>query len=70
MAKDTILKRKLNEAEIPQSEIARMLKRTVQHVNYVVNGVRESRRLSFEILKICNRRINAGAPRRANRRAM
>ena len=53
MAKDTILKRKLAEAGISQREICRRINRTPQHVNYVVNGVRESRRLTAEILEIC-----------------
>ena len=62
MAKDTILKRKLAEAGISQAEVCRRVGRTPQHVNYVVNGLRESRRLSFEILKICNARLSASKP--------
>lgn len=55
MAKDTILKRKLAEAGISQREVARRTHRHFQHVNYVVNGVRESRRLTAEILEMCDR---------------
>ncbi len=73
MAKDTILKRKLAEAGISQAEVCRRMGRTPQHVNYVVNDIRKSRRLSFEILKICNEQIHAPqtiSARRANRRGM
>ena len=59
MAKDTLLKHKLAEAAMSQREVARRLNRHFQHVNYVVNGLRKSRRLSFEILKICNEQIHA-----------
>lgn len=58
MTKNTILKRKITEAKISQRELARRLNRHFQHVNYVVNGVRKSQRLSLEILAICNERIN------------
>lgn len=57
MAKDTILKRKLTEAGISQAEVCRRIKRTPQHVNYVVNGIRQSRKLTLEILSMCNGEI-------------
>ena len=69
MANDTILKRKLAEAGISQAEVCRRKGLTPQHVNYVVNGLRKSRRLSLEILAICNQQIHTVEPsNRANRR--
>ena len=71
MAKDTLLKHKLAEAAMSQREVARRLNRHFQHVNYVVNGLRKSRRLSLEILAICNQQIHTvepSKPYRANRR--
>lgn len=59
MAKDTILKRKLAEAGISQREVARRTHRHFQHVNYVVNGIRKSKSLSFQILQLCNGVITA-----------
>ena len=56
MAKETKIKQKLQAANISQAEVARELKLTVQHVNYVVNGRRESRRLVLHILRMCNRK--------------
>lgn len=72
MAKDTILKRKLIEAGISQAEVCRRVKRTPQHVNYVVNGVRKSASLSRRIIELCNGQIPLApkASRRAVRRAM
>ena len=73
MANDTILKRKLAEAGISQAEVSRRMGLTPQHVNYVVNGLRESRRLSLEILAICNKQIHAveqSKQRRSNRRSI
>lgn len=69
MAKDTLLKRKLVEAGISQREVARRTHRHFQHVNYVVNGVRKSRKLSFQILELCNEQVhlrNTLTTRRAN----
>ncbi len=63
MAKDTILKRRLAEAGISQAEVCRRMKRTPQHVNYVVNGVRQSHKLTLEILSMCNGKSNAGTRR-------
>ena len=54
MAKDTILKRKMAERGITQADAARALNRTVEHVCYVVNGVRKSKSLSLRILQLCN----------------
>ena len=58
MAKDTIIKRKLQAANLTQAQVARTLNITVQHVNYVVNGTRESRKLKLSILNMCNRKLS------------
>lgn len=57
MAKDSILKRRMAEAGLSQREVARTLNRHFQHINYVVNGIRKSQRLSARILALCNNRI-------------
>jgi DNA-binding helix-turn-helix protein len=70
MAKETIIKSKLKEAGLSYRQAAPQLGVTYQYLCDVCNGVHTSRRLSAKILAICNRRIDSGAPRRANRRAM
>lgn len=62
-SKISILKQKLVEANISQIEIARELKLTPLHINYVVNGKRQSRSLSLKILQLCNRRIEENKTR-------
>ena len=54
MPKNTILKRKMEQAGISQRDAARALGRHFQHVCYVVNGVRKSKSLSLRILQLCN----------------
>lgn len=57
MSKDTILKRRMEEAGISQRDAARSLGRHFQHINYVVNGVRKSKSLSLRILQLCSGQI-------------
>ena len=68
MAKDSILKRRMAESGITQADAARTLNRTVQHVNYVVNGIRESQSLSARILALCNNRILSAQTAKSTRR--
>lgn len=70
MPKETILKRKMDQAGISQRDAARALGRHFQHVYYVVNGYRKSKSLSLRILQLCNGVIPLPPkPARRSRRA-
>lgn len=68
MAKNSFLKRRMAEAGLSQREVARRLNRHFQHINYVVNGIRESQSLSARILALCNNRILSAKTAKSTRR--